>query len=72
MRSSWIAAAAAFAVSCLLAGCDSGDTSTVTPAETQAAVDATKKWQESHSKPAGPIGGSSSAADALKKKHVPR
>jgi hypothetical protein len=71
MRSSWIAGAAVLAVSCLLAGCDSGETSTVTPAETQAAVDATKKWQESHSKPATPIGGAP-GTDALKKKQVPR
>lgn len=64
MRCMWMIGAVA--VSCLFAGCDGG-TSTVTPEGAQAAVDATKRWQQEHSKPRGTIGASSSAADVLRK-----
>ena len=72
MRRSWIAAVV-LAASSHIAGCDgSGGTATVTPDATRAAVDATQKWREGHSKPQGPTGKSSSAADVLKKKQHPR
>ncbi len=72
MRRSWILAVV-LAASGLLAGCDSsGGTATVTPDEARAAIDATKKWREGHSKPSGSIGGSSAAADVLKKKQTRR
>jgi hypothetical protein len=62
-------AAIILVVSCLVAGCDDGGTATVTPDEARAAVDATKKWQETHSKPAGPTGVGNSPADVARKKH---
>ena len=72
MRRSWIAAVV-LAASGLLAGCDGGaGSATVTADEARAAVDATNKWREGHSKPSGPIGRSSSAADVLKKKQSRR
>jgi hypothetical protein len=72
MRHSWFAMGL-LAASSLLAGCDGGgDASTVTPDEARSAVDATKKWQESHSKPQTTSAGPSSAADIARKKQLPR
>jgi hypothetical protein len=68
MRRFWVAGGVLIAAG-VLVGCDGGgESAVVTPEESKAAVDATKKWQEGHSKPATPTGGSSSAADVLKKK----
>jgi hypothetical protein len=70
MRHLWMGAGL-LAVSCLIAGCDSGGSSTVTPEEDKSAQDALKKWQEGgHSKPTGKQGGSS-AADIANKKQRP-
>lgn len=68
MRQFWTAAGAVVVVSCLIAGCDDGGTTTVTPDEAKTAVDVTKKWQEAHSKPATPPAGGNSAADIARKK----
>jgi hypothetical protein len=67
MRHLWMGAGL-LAVSCLIAGCDSGSSSTVTPAEQQSAQDALKKWQEGHNKPTGKQSSGSTAADIANKK----
>jgi hypothetical protein len=68
MRHLWMAAGL-IAVSCLIAGCDSGSSSTVTPEEDQSAQDALKKWQQDgHSKPTGKQSSGSTAADIANKK----
>ncbi len=58
-------------VSCLIAGCDDGGTATMSPEEARSAIDATKKWQEGHSRPVAGTQGGSSPADVARKKWLP-
>jgi dihydrodipicolinate synthase/N-acetylneuraminate lyase len=69
MQRLWFAASV-LAASVLFSGCDSGGSATISPDEAKAAVDATKKYRESHSKPQGGVGGTSSAAAIAKQKSM--